>query len=297
MVAHASAFAPQTPDARQLRSVRPLAISAAVRAALQRGDALVVAEHRLGASLVLPGTDDAVFMSAPGIGLLPAHIIVRSRDLVRVLRALPAGGPLALRVEVRGARTFRPALSPNPVAMRSSRAQSNIGAVRRWLCARTTPLGLGINAAEMLAPAAHARPDLASLYSSAPIPDSALRALVGRGAGTTPAGDDILVGALAYAWATKGENAPIVAAMRRLEAEFAALTTTVGATYLRAALRGEFGSHLLAWVRALPRVSPQRAFALARRVAGHGASSGCDTLAGFIAAAEAAKASPHAEIP
>jgi hypothetical protein len=119
--------------------------------------------------------------------------------------------------------------------------------------------------------------------------ERALRTLVGCGAGTTPAGDDFALGALAYAWVSQGPEASVIAAMRSLEAELPGLTTATGATCLRAAARGEFGSHLVVWVRALPRVSPSRALALALRVAGHGATSGYDTLAGFVAAAVAAQ--------
>jgi hypothetical protein len=298
--AHASANAPPAPGAARAQSLRPLAISAAAGAALAGGTAAAKAEHRLGASLALSATGDAVFMSAPGIGLLPAHIVVRRRDLQRVLHALRAGGDAAaggtvpLQLDVRGVRLFRPALEPHPAQMRSDCAQANIAAAGQWLRARAQPLGLGPTAAAMLAPGGRWLQCLAALHAGADAPDPAWRALVGRGAGTTPAGDDILVGALAYAWATQGPNAAAVAALRRREAEFAALTTAVGATYLRAAVRGEFGSHLLAWVRALPRAAPQRSLALARRVAGHGASSGYDTLAGFVAAAAAASAPLHA---
>ncbi len=258
------------------------------------------AGHRLGASLTLPGSDDAVFMSRPGIGLFPAHIVVRAHDLDRVLNALEAdeceaadaGKTLSLRIDVRGVRIFRPRLAPHPAAMQSDHAQANVAAAGQWLRACPTPLGLGVTAAELLAPAGRWCERLVALQGDTPPAEPVLRALIGRGAGTTPAGDDILVGALAYAWATQGETAPVVAAMRLLESELPALTTSIGGTYLRAAVRGEFGSHLVAWVRTLPRVSPTRSLALANRLAGHGASSGYDTLAGFIAAAEAAQAPP-----
>jgi hypothetical protein len=177
--------------------------------------------------------------------------------------------------------------------MRSNRARNNIAAAGQWLRAHPAPLGLGAPAAELLVPGGRWLERLAALQGDTPPTESVLRALVGRGAGTTPAGDDVLVGALAYAWTTQGENAPLVAAMRLLRAELPALTTAVGGTYLRAAMRGEFGSHLVAWVRALPRLTPQRSLALAYRLADHGASSGYDTLTGFIAAAEAAEAPPR----
>jgi len=274
--------------------IRPLAISAAVGAALACGKATVKAGHRHGASLALAGTDDAVFMSAPGMGLFPAHIIVRARDLERVFDAMESmlavaadsGDELALQLDAGGVRTFRPRLAANAADLRSVRAKAGIAAVAHWLRASPLPLGLGATAAELLAPDGYWLNALAGLQQDARSAESSLRNLIGRGAGTTPAGDDFAIGALAYAWATQGREAPLISAMRFLGPELPELTSAVGATYLRAAARGEFGSHLVTWVQALPRVSPARALTLARRVAGHGATSGCDTLAGFVAAAE-----------
>jgi hypothetical protein len=274
--------------------IRPLAISAAVGAALARGHPVVKAGHRHGASIAISGTDDAVFMSAPGMGLLPAHIVVRARDLERVhyalerkrVAAVDPDETLALHIDAVGVRRFGPRLAANAADLLCVGALAGIAAVAQWLRASPVALGLGATAAELLAPVGRWRHALAGLQPDPGSAESALRSLIGLGAGTTPAGDDFAIGALAHAWVTQGERAPLIAAMRALGAELPALTSAVGATYLRAAARGEFGSHLVAWVRALPRVAPSRSLALARRVAGHGATSGRDTLAGFVAAAE-----------
>jgi hypothetical protein len=240
-------------------------------------------------------------MSAPGRGLVPAHIVVRARDLERLFDAMEdkqvtAGESdveLALHVDVRGVRTFRPRLAANAADMRSAGARAGIAVVAQWLRAHTVPLGLGATAAEVLAPDGCWRNSLAELRHDMRSAESVLRTLIGSGAGSTPAGDDFAIGALAYAWVAHGPMAPVIAATRLLGTELNALTTAVGATYLRAAARGEFGSRLVAWVLALPRVSPSRALALARRVADHGATSGYDTLTGFVAAAEAAEAAHY----
>ncbi len=247
---------------------------------------MVQVRHRLGVSLTVRGADDAVFLSGPGLGLLPAHIVVRARDLQAVLTASEGRRRATLRLDAGGARTFRPRLKPDPAALQGERARTNVAVTARWLTERPVPTGLGTSA-ELLVKVGGRLKQLVAWRLPAPPPDAVLRGLIGQGAGSTPAGDDIVVGALAHAWLTRGGAAPLVESMRSLEPELPALTTTLGATYLRAATRGEFGSHLLAWVRALPRASPERALALARRVASHGASSGYDTLAGFVAAAEA----------
>ncbi len=268
--------------------MRPLAVSAAARAALASGDAVVVAAHRHGASVAVPGVDDALFVSAPGAGLLPAHVVVRADDLARLLEAARPGA--VLRFDIGRARTFRPAVRPQPGGLLAGPGRANVAAVARLLRALPEPLGLGERAAVILAPEGAWCQRVAALQRGASAARPALRHLVGRGAGSTPAGDDFLVGALAHAWLARGADAPLVAAMDGFRGELAARTTTTSATYLRAAARGEFGSHLVAWVRALPRASEARVLALAGRVADHGATSGLDTLVGFVAAAEAAGA-------
>lgn len=299
-----TAAATLQPTLRSL-AIRPLAISAAVRDALAFGDPIVRAEHSHGVSLGMRRSEDAIFMSTPGIGLLPAHIVVRARDLERVLDAIDdsdasafdSGDALTLRLDVEGVRAFRPMLTPRPQSIESAHARANIAAVARWLRASALPLGLGATASELLAPRGRWRKLLVDLHCDSASAARTLRALVGLGAGTTPAGDDFATGVIAHAWATEGWNAPVIAAMRSLEAELPRLTTDAGATYIRAAARGEFGSHLIEWVRALPRVSASRALTLALRVAGHGATSGCDTLVGFIAAAEAQGAARSTALP
>ncbi|MEK7436500.1 MAG: DUF2877 domain-containing protein [Pseudomonadota bacterium] len=276
--------------------IKPLAISASVVEALACGAPVAKAGHRHGAILALPGSEDTLFMSAPGRGLLPAHIVVRAHDLERVRaalagrRAMPAHphAALTLRIDVADARRFCSSLAPNPVGVQSVSARAAIAVVAHYLRASTAPLGLGAAAAAVLAPGSRWLRYAAASQDSAPAAESVLRALIGLGAGTTPAGDDFIIGMLAHAWARHGRDAPAIAAMRLLGAALPELTTAASATYLRAAARGEFGSHLVTWVRALPSALPSRALALARRVAGHGATSGRATLAGFVAAAESA---------
>jgi hypothetical protein len=96
----------------------------------------------------------------------------------------------------------------------------------------------------------------------------------------------MLVGALALAWARAGEADALVSRVGALAGEFDRLTTPASATYLRAALRGEFGSHLLSFIRALGGATSDRAVACARRIARHGSTSGIDTLVGLVLAAD-----------
>lgn len=276
--------------------LRPLAVSSAARAALSRGAARLRAIYRHGASLAVDGEDDEIFLGAPGHGLLPVHVIVRSRDFARVVEASRAhegrgdGERLALRLDIARSRAFRLRLAPDPSAAGAAGFRTNLEASARWLRGRREPLGLGVGAAELLEPGGDLQRRLCAARGDAAAAADALRGLVGRGAGSTPAGDDLIVGAAAHGWLSQGGESPVVRAIASLSCELDALTTLTGATYLRAAARGEFGSHLLAWVRALRHASSDRALVLASRVAGHGATSGLDTLAGFIAAAQGASA-------
>ena len=109
----------------------------------------------------------------------------------------------------------------------------------------------------------------------------AARALIGLGEGLTPAGDDYLVGTLAIlhrladGWPAAG------AVARPLTAHAADATTTVGAAFLRHAVAGQFSEPLCDLAMAK---SPAAARAAAAALAGMGATSGADTLAGMRAA-------------
>lgn len=109
------------------------------------------------------------------------------------------------------------------------------------------------------------------------------RGLAGLGAGRTPAGDDILVGALYALWMwAPSETATALAST--VAAAAAPLTTTHSAQWLRAAARGEA---IRVWADLLVAVAAGDRDAVAvplTRVAATGHSSGLASLAGFVAA-------------
>lgn len=268
-------------------ALRPLAVSALAKRLIAGGAVHVQAVHASGVSLVAPGRPDLCYASGTGRGLLPLHLVLRESDLHGLLRRLddtPEGQPVAL--DLAGVRVFSTQLAagsvePSPAA---------VTAVAAWLRAQGDVCGLGSTVAQALDPAGLVRRTLALAESGARDGEQALRALIGRGVGSTPAADDVLVGALAHSIATAGLDAPLVRLLRRLAPEFDRLTTAAGATYLRAALEGAFGSDLLAFVRALSLQPVAHVLRRAKRVAAHGATSGLDTLVGFIAAHEQALA-------
>jgi len=105
--------------------------------------------------------------------------------------------------------------------------------------------------------------------------------LAGLGGGLTPAGDDILVGAMLAAWII---HSPETA--KRLAHEIASLavplTTSLSGAWVRAAARGEAG---ITWHRFLNDLLEGGAAKIWRdtsRLLATGASSGADALAGFL---------------
>ncbi len=284
------------PGNKSVLSVRPLAISAGAVELLARGGVprLSVA-HRHGVSLSVSGVDEDIFLGAPGRGLFPLHIVVRERDMWRVLdtaetspgRAAVGHAPLALQIDTVGVRVFHSCLTPDPAGMHSESAKANMAALAQCLRSIPDPLGLGMRAGELLARDSMLLRRVSALQEGSPDGEEAMLALLGRGTGSTPAGDDMIIGVLAHAWATVGKDSPVASLLRTMDGRLPQLTTAASVSYLRAAARGEFGSHLTGLVRNIAHVRCDRALALAARVANHGVTSGMDVLVGFVAAAEA----------
>ena len=104
-------------------------------------------------------------------------------------------------------------------------------------------------------------------------------ALLGLGEGLTPAGDDCLVGALAVLHAVDAGALPRGPGPAAAIADAAATrTTAIGREFVLHALAGRFSEPVLAVVRARSLRESARA---AERLAGLGATSGADTLAGM----------------
>ena len=120
-------------------------------------------------------------------------------------------------------------------------------------------------------------PDLVAAASDGRGLGQLLIGLVGAGPGTTPTGDDLIVGVLA-ALDTTGSTA----AARRLRAAVAPLltrTTAASRHYLASAIDGRFGEHVHALVRRLEKsASAETTIELASR---WGATSGIDLLTGL----------------
>jgi hypothetical protein len=107
----------------------------------------------------------------------------------------------------------------------------------------------------------------------------ASKMLAGLGPGLTPAGDDFLCGVMLWAWLVHPDP---VAFCHPLLHTAAPRTITLSAAFLQTAANGECGAP---WHSLLPALSVKTKTDIeiaAQKVLAHGATSGADTLAGFL---------------
>jgi hypothetical protein len=116
---------------------------------------------------------------------------------------------------------------------------------------------------------------------------SAAARLAGLGEGSTPAGDDYLMGVLHALWAA---DLPARAWAGDLVAACAGRTTAASAAWLEAAARGKAGQRWVDLLAALAAGDPEATRDAARAVRSLGHTSGAFSLRGFLDAAAAAKA-------
>ncbi len=105
--------------------------------------------------------------------------------------------------------------------------------------------------------------------------------LAGFGRGLTPAGDDFLTGVMLWAWVAHPTPAAFCSEIVQVAAP---RTTTLSAAFLRSAARGECSAAWHQLLAALVKTDHDLTASI-RQVLAHGATSGADTLAGFLYAA------------
>lgn len=116
--------------------------------------------------------------------------------------------------------------------------------------------------------------------------ESAAVALIGRGHGLTPSGDDFLVGFLAGLWSRAGacqEHETFVRGLAQAITANRARTNPVSATYLRAAADARVGGGLHSVIDGLRSGAPNSREKAIRRAIGIGHESGTCTLIGLLA--------------
>lgn len=214
----------------------------------------VVAVHPRACVLALD-SGALVTLVLPVVGSLPLGITLDApptflfADCVRVGAGIAARGGIlrfagsSLSVDLRDARPWRSRLTDHAIdlGMRSTREAWNVAMTALQADGRAAPLArLAGKSIDMLVGASRAC-DIAAA-------SEAFSRLVGLGEGTTPAGDDYLVGHFAALWSCVGEDEGRATFVARLGARlkvFAAGTHRISRVFLEAAAEGEVSERLV----------------------------------------------------
>lgn len=261
-------------------------------------EASIAARYRHGLDIEIPELSERVFVSTAAKGLFPSHFAVRQPVLDALLQK-PIGSRLWIRTDFQD-RTAPDALTLSPRTFNLYLPDNLSGTpdpdrlVSKSRILRSTLL--------LIAPAGGLDPFQTMLsdtwahrgaFESNDRTPDAILGLLGKGAGSTPSGDDMLVGAAAVCTLFKNAEGPAaklaadwLSALADCEPQFPALTTLMSTGYLKAALRGRFGSHLIALLKCLSLPSRRSLYATVLRVKKHGNTSGLDTLAGVTIACQ-----------
>ena len=186
------------------------------------------------------------------------------------------------------------------IASKRGRLVVDCRAAPRWIPAKPEKLAPGL-AARLFAAAAlvkgrswHGAASMASAVVSA-LPDArrlpeVLVQVVGCGSGSTPAGDDVLIGILAVLKSplSGAAGAEAAAALRRALLPLLPTTTDISGHLLRQAARGLFARNVHELIGALlGDPTPSQLNDRVARVIDTGASSGADLCTGLLACARA----------
>lgn len=173
-------------------------------------------------------------------------------------------------------------------------SSANYDALLYTLAGQDRACGLGLTISQALVEAGVAvgnrddtsvlnRLQQASVSEDTALIEAVLRYLIGRGAGLTPSGDDILTGFLLGVWTCGHSHTTFRETFNRLIAEEGSmLTTQISLEYLYYAGQGQFGSHLHDLAQALFTGTAVQVRAATKKVLDVGSTSGLDTLIGLI---------------
>jgi hypothetical protein len=240
----------------------------------------------LGHAAPGPDTSGLAILTTAGAGVMPGGASLPASEFARLRAGVAAAG--SARVELEGWTTAAGATVETVDLALECRgiAPTAIGALRSALDAIGPPEETG-PAEETGPPSALLSPDpfrrlasrLARQAVAGDVRPALLHALVGAGPGTTPSGDDVIVGAMAGLRACGLADAATSLGRRVLP--LLPATTTASGHYLRAAADGRFGEHVHELIDSLETGRP--AAAVIARASRWGATSGVDLLFGLVA--------------
>lgn len=223
-------------------------------------------------------TDTLLIVTREAAGLMPGGVCLGDEDFYRVRNEIRTREPSDCEVVLDAwdgrSTTVEPfdlLLHDTYISMESARVYE--AALRRLSDADAAPSVMSPD------PIRRGAPALAKQAVAGTVSTETLRAMVGAGPGTTPSGDDVIVGVLAGLRVLGlGEQS---AALCRQVTPLIRETTAASRHYLSAATDGRFGEHVHHLVAALS--SGDSAERTLRRAAGWGATSGTDLLVGLVA--------------
>lgn len=250
-------------------------------------------KYRHGLDILIGGIEHPVFVSTATKGLFPSHMVVSSSVLELLLEKplettlnftygrLQARQPASTLVLIN--RPFDLHLNLRlPQALDPVWINGRVAQYRRLLSFIASSGGL--EPLECLFSSSWGHRGAFDVDSQVA---TAMQSLLGCGAGSTPAGDDMLVGAASVCTAFSsvsgkvGERARTwLDALTQNQSLFEKRTTLMSCGYLNAALDGVFGSHLIGLHKAFFGVSRVSLLQAMVRVKKHGSTSGVDALAG-----------------
>lgn len=269
--------------------------------------------HRVAAYVAVDGTDDLVVLALDAVGGVPGGALIgrlsdlRTIGLERGMAVTARAGRVSIpragvSIDLAGARPWSGSL-PATAACSPGPALRRRIATARALAATAAPRGgfaplLGGPRGSLPSDRRHggdfaaaARPRVAALAAGLMDGDvarttRAVSSLIGLGPGLTPSGDDLLVGLLAGLEAT---GHPLLAVLATTIASQApGGTTSVGASALRNAARGQFAERLHDVLVAVARPDAAGLPRAIERGMACGSTSGADTLVGVFTALDAA---------
>lgn len=250
-------------------------------------------KYRHGLDILIDGIEHPVFVSTANKGLFPSHMVVSSSVLEALLEKplettlnltygrLQARQPASTLVLVK--RPFDLHLNLClPQALDPVWFKGRVAQYRRLLSFIASSGGL--EPFECLFSSSWAHRGAFEVNAQVV---TAMQSLLGCGAGSTPAGDDMLVGAASVCMAFSNVSGKLgertrtwLDALSENQSLFEKRTTLMSCGYLNAALDGVFGSHLIGLHKAFFGVSRVSLLQAMMRVKKHGSTSGVDALAG-----------------
>lgn len=272
------------------RILRASAVEERARAVLDRGAAegeraVIIRRYRHGLDVRVGTGGETLYLSTAARGLYPLHVVLDARTC-RTLLDMPVGAGIGLREDSGGVvllarrRVFSLERALAGIVCRlDEEALADRGRrLGEWLAFLDAGGGLQAGGGVEV---------WRSAFADAPQAQACMRDLIGRGSGSTPAGDDMLVGAAAVATVLMKSDAELgrraerwLKRLERCAPEFEKKTTAMSCAYLRAALEGRFAGHLLGFVSALLSQERRPAGVHFEKVLRHGATSGADALQG-----------------